>query len=210
MNSIFDLFGKYKKNQKIGKDSFVILILFGILFLVIVIPTGKSKTSNTKEEDTNITSINSKAESNQIIDNDNQSNDITEIYIDEIEAKLESILSTMEGVGSVRVMITANASEEDVLEKDIPNSQSNTYEIDSDGGTRTVTDSSNNESTVYITDSEGNKNPYVVKTIKPDIAGVVVIAAGGGNDDICKNITEVIQALFSIEAHKIKVVKMKS
>jgi stage III sporulation protein AG len=41
------------------------------------------------------------------------------------------------------------------------------------------------------------------------VEGVSVVAQGGGDSQIQKNITEVIQALFGIEAHKIKVVKMK-
>ena len=49
-----------------------------------------------------------------------------------------------------------------------------------------------------------------VKSGQEDIIeGVVVIAEGGDNDDIRKDITEIVQALFDIDAHKIKVVKMK-
>lgn len=49
----------------------------------------------------------------------------------------------------------------------------------------------------------------MVKEVSPVIEGVSVVAQGGGNPLIQKNITEVIQALFGIEVHKIKVVKMK-
>ena len=53
------------------------------------------------------------------------------------------------------------------------------------------------------------RDSYVSKIREPSIEGVTVVAQGGGNAVIQKNITEVIQALFGIEAHKIKVVKMK-
>ncbi|HKM04679.1 MAG TPA: stage III sporulation protein AG [Lachnospiraceae bacterium] len=210
MSKIFDLAKGYKKNQKLGKDSFIILILFGILFLVVVIPTGTPKANIAQSTGTNKNVETKEIEETITKSMGNKGVNTTDTYINEMEQKLEEILSNMEGVGKVRVMITIHASKEEILEKDIPSIQSNSYEIDSDGGTRTITDATINESTVYITDSEGNKNPYVVKTIQPDISGVVVIAAGGGNDTICKNITEIIQALFGIEAHKIKVVKMKS
>ena len=39
--------------------------------------------------------------------------------------------------------------------------------------------------------------------------GITVVAQGGGNAVIQKNISDVLEALFHIEAHKIKVVKMK-
>lgn len=41
------------------------------------------------------------------------------------------------------------------------------------------------------------------------VEGVVVVAKNGGNAVIVKQITEVIQALFSIDAHKIKVIESK-
>ena len=63
--------------------------------------------------------------------------------------------------------------------------------------------------TIYQTDSEGNKIPYVVKKIEPEIQGITVVAQGGGNAVVQKNISDVLEALFHIEAHKIKVVKMK-
>ena len=102
-------------------------------------------------------------------------------YAGELEERLESLLATMD----------------------------TTKETDSTGGSRDVINSRQEETTVYVTDSAGNKTPYVSKIREPSIEGVTVVAQGGGNAVIQKNITEVIQALFGIEAHKIKVVKMK-
>lgn len=42
---------------------------------------------------------------------------------------------------------------------------------------------------------------------KERIEGVVVIADGGGDSVIVRNITEVVQALFDVDSHKIKVIK---
>ena len=39
--------------------------------------------------------------------------------------------------------------------------------------------------------------------------GVSVVAEGGDNAVVQNNISDIVQALFGIEAHKIKVVKMK-
>ena len=41
----------------------------------------------------------------------------------------------------------------------------------------------------------------------PEIEGVLVIAEGGENAVVIQNITEAIQALFGVEAHKIKIMK---
>ena len=116
----------------------------------------------------------------------------------------------MEGVGKERVMITVKASAEQVIEKDISTTRQSSVETDSSGGSRTTNDMDNGESTIYQEDNSGNKSPYVVKKIHPTVEGVIVVAQGGGNATISKNITDMIQALFGIEAHKIVVVKMKT
>ena len=64
------------------------------------------------------------------------------------------------------------------------------------------------ETTVYST-SGSSSEPYVVKTLYPKVEGVVVVAQGAGKGTVNKSITEIVQALFGLEAHKVMVVKMK-
>lgn len=45
------------------------------------------------------------------------------------------------------------------------------------------------------------------KKLSPEVEGVIVIADGGGNAVVVQNITGAIQALYGVEAHKIKVMK---
>ncbi len=45
------------------------------------------------------------------------------------------------------------------------------------------------------------------KTIMPEIEGVVISCTGGGSAVVVEEITEAVQALFSVESHKIKVLK---
>ena len=47
------------------------------------------------------------------------------------------------------------------------------------------------------------------KITAPKVSGVLVVAQGGGNETIQQEMKEAIMALFGIEEHKIKVVKMK-
>ena len=46
-----------------------------------------------------------------------------------------------------------------------------------------------------------------MKELNPKVEGIVVIAQGGENAVVVKNITEAIQALFDVDTHKIKVMK---
>lgn len=45
------------------------------------------------------------------------------------------------------------------------------------------------------------------KTIMPEIEGVVIACTGGDSAVIVEEITEAVQALFSVQSHKIKILK---
>lgn len=189
------------------KENMLVLILVGILLMVIVIPTksehkGESDTNQEKEE------TESRNESNT--ENSGQYQTELDNYAQSLENRVSELVSCMDGVGKVKVMITLASSGEVIVEKDMPTIRNNITENDSEGGNRTTGEYQNEETTVYITDEAGNKIPYVIKTIEPIVEGVTVVAQGGDNPTVQKNISEVIQALFHIELHKIKVVKMRT
>ena len=47
----------------------------------------------------------------------------------------------------------------------------------------------------------------MVKTLSPSVEGVVVVAEGAGNGEVNKNLSEAVQILFGVEAHRVKVLK---
>lgn len=53
----------------------------------------------------------------------------------------------------------------------------------------------------------GNVSVMITFQKSDEIEGVVVIADGGGNAVVVRNITEVVQALFDVDSHKIKVIR---
>ena len=54
------------------------------------------------------------------------------------------------------------------------------------------------------------KQPYVTKEVLPKVEGVLVVAEGGDDPRVISDISDTVMALFRVEAHKIKVVKMSS
>ena len=195
-----DRLASWKK--KLTKENMAILALLGILLMVIALPV--KKTENARDE----TGL-SDTGSDTMKTSETEKDDGDGSYTQEVENRLEALLSSMDGVGEVKVMVTLSSSMEQVVEKDVPYSMDTTKETDSAGGSRDVVNSKQEETTVYVTDQAGNKTPYISKTLEPAIEGVTVVAQGGGNAVVQKNITDVIQALSGVEAHKIKVVKMK-
>ncbi|MBQ7717709.1 MAG: hypothetical protein IJT38_00185 [Clostridia bacterium] len=112
---------------------------------------------------------------------------------------MEKILSQIQGVGNVSVMITYKSSATSVLAKDT--SESTTE--DSDGK-----DTKREEKNVLI-GSGSTQKPYVLKEETPRVMGVVVVAKGGGDAKIKREITEAVKALCSIGANNIKVFERK-
>ena len=113
-------------------------------------------------------------------------------YESRMEQKLETLLMQVEGVGRVQVMLTFEGSGERRVEKDIFSSGQE-----------------NREETVYKEAGSSERIPYVTSETNPKAAGVLIIAEGGGNSRIRQEILEAAQALFGIEAHKIKIMKME-
>lgn len=113
-------------------------------------------------------------------------------YESRMEQKLEELLGSVDGIGRVRVMLTYEGTGEKRVEKD-----------------RFHTADESREETVYEEDGSRGKSPYVISETNPKVEGVLVIAEGGGNSRIKQEILEAAQALFGIEAHKIKIMKME-
>lgn len=209
-----------------NKNNLLIIVLLGVLFMVIAIPvdtagTGGKSTSgnnNNSSYQTKNTGMGYQAGGTAGYtaagDGTAGYNETAgtgyvweqEQYIKEMEAKAESLLSGVSGAGQVKVMITLRASSEQVVEKDMPVTRSQTSEQDSQGGSRMVSEFATEDATVYRK-GNGYEEPYVVKTLSPSVEGVVVVAEGAGNGEVSKNLSEAVQILFGVEAHRVKVLK---
>lgn len=191
------------------RDNLIILVLSGILLVIIALPMEKDEKKD------------------NVIQNENpietpQPTDIVEEEISEdwekfseeeysvwLEQRLTDVLGQVAGVGEVRVMITLKSSRELVVEREESISRSSTNESDSQGGSRVISQVETGESVIFS--SEGTSSePYVIKTLQPEIEGVLVVAEGAGNGTVNRTITAIVQALFDVEPHKVSVVRMET
>ena len=62
---------------------------------------------------------------------------------------------------------------------------------------------------VIVMSDENNETQAFSRSNAVQVTGVLVSAEGGGDPVVVKNIQEAVMSLFQLEAHKIKVMKMK-
>ncbi|MCM1570099.1 MAG: stage III sporulation protein AG [Roseburia sp.] len=197
----------WKKGYKrwFRRENLVILILSGVLLFIVALPVKESGEQESSSREQNIDKAGGGTEGYYGETIGEGMSD----YRRRMEQELAGILSKISGVGRVEVMITLKNSEERIIEKDGERVRSDTVEEDSQGGSRSITQTDTKESTVYETVGQQSA-PYVVKTLYPAVEGVVVVAEGADTGRNNKDISDAVCALFGIEAHKVKVVKMQS
>lgn len=194
--------GKWKELMK--KENLIVIILLGVLLFIIAIPVDQGKEEKTGAQSAGQPAALQEPEEARIQE------EACSSYADYQEKRLSDTLSAIEHVGRVKVMVTVSATSKSVVEKDSNIVRSTTTETDSQGGARNINNVESSETTLYTKDEAGREVPYVVQVYEPEIMGVVVVAQGAGTGNVNSDISEAIQALFGIEAHKIKIVKMKT
>ena len=177
--------------RKMKKEQIVVWLLLLALVIVIFWPAGSGKetaSGETEVPEQKAQEIQSQEEA--------------------MEQALADTLAQVDGVGAVRVALTLESTNRKIVEKDVPDSQSSETRTSGDE-TSENNSFSQEESTVYERDGSGAETPYVVSEEYPAVRGVLIVAEGGDNPVVVQEIQEAVMALFGVDAHKIKVMKMK-
>ena len=186
--------------KEIGLPKLAMIFVAGILLILLSVPNifGKEEANNKtpdadsqlQQNETNTTSYDSNT------------------YIADMEARLENILRKVNGIGDVEVMLTLKTSKEQVALKDSPYTKEGLNVVVGEGGSRTDNIIQREESTVLMTNEDGKTVPYIIQEYEPKVEGVVVIAEGGDDVRIIKDIMDAVEVLFDVPVHKVKVMKM--
>ena len=175
--------------KKMDRTGWLALWLCGALLLILALPADRKQEAAVSER----------------LAEQPVTEDEAEAYKKKLVKELEETLACMDGAGKVRAMITFTDCGEDIVEKDVARSETASQGMAEGGAEKNI---QYEETAVYRED--GSKEPYVSRRELPQVEGVLVIAQGGGNSKVKQNIQEAVMALFSIEAHKIKIVKMEN
>lgn len=188
-----DLKNNILKSFKDPKLMNMIAILLIALFAFIVL-------SFFNKDETKVIANNTTDE----IDTVATTNDISS-YEEAQKEDLRRILKSIKGVGEVQVMMNFESGESKVPAIDTNEQTSVTEETDGNSGKR-VTNQNNNESKVVMASGD---DPLILKTLKPKVTGIVVVAEGAEVSKIKYDITKACSGLYDISSDKINVYPMK-
>lgn len=206
MTKWLECFKTYSKawksgEKKLPKESMLILFLCGILLYVISLPIEDT----TKQGEQNIQGV----QTQQVLPEQEKQTDLQVEYQQRIQEQLEEFLTQIEGVGRVKVLVYMKASQEYIVEKDIPVEVSVSEGVSTDGEQEVVKEENRSEQTIYTVDASGAEVPFIAQTKNPEITGVVIAAEGAAQSHIKAQLVRLTMALYGLEANKVDVFVLK-
>lgn len=175
---------------------FVIVLIITVVAMNYILSGKKNKTNNTTQSEEKV--LAQKNVDSQVENKDNKQ---------DIETRLENILSNIKGVGNVKVLITYSQESTVIPMYDEDTSTSITEEQDSGGGTRTVNESTSKKDIIYE-ENNGVKMPITQSIINPKIEGAIVTAKGANDANVKTNIIQAVEAVTGLATYKIQVFEM--
>ena len=191
------LFNKEEGNNKKRIENLVIFLIILIVTVVMINYIWNGETKEKNEE---------YLERKVLASDDKENNNTT--FTNSIENRLENILSKIKGVGEVNVLITYSQTSTVMPMYSEDTSQTLTKETDTNGGTRTVSETVNKKDVVYEENSN-TKVPVTQSTIEPVIEGAIITAKGASKSEIKASIIQAVEAATGLAAHKIQVFEME-
>lgn len=159
-----------------AKDKKQIIVVFGIIGVLLILLSEfvPSQTSDS-------------------VKSDKCTYDYTE-YSEQLEKKTTDFISSIDGVGKCKVMITLEVTDENVYAKNIDETKEN--------------GSYSKKSEYVLYEENNNDTPILVKQYFPKVKGVAVACAGGDDVVVREKIISGISSLFGISSTKISVSKI--
>jgi len=188
--------------QKIGTDRFVLLIFLGILLTAF----SKSEPKETKIISKEVSLEEGGSENDRAADEKDLPLSDSRLYCREYAGELEQFIVCMEGVEKARVFLTVSKMDTRQYERNTP--YESRQEKSAEGDVRVENMQINSDSQIVFYENEdGKKVPIVSKEIPPEIQGVVVLVKCNDFVNTQKKIVSYLEALFGLNAHKIKIGK---
>ena len=133
---------------------------------------------------------------------------ITEQYINDLEDKLQTMITGMQGVGRTEVMMTLEKGVEYVYVQEEKRNTDLTREEGEVQASAKVYEKQNVEQKYILIDRNGIKQPLLQTQLQPRVQGVVVACEGADDIYIQQNVTNVVTTALNIPSTRVCVVKI--
>jgi len=120
----------------------------------------------------------------------------TDRYRDLLESRLTALLSQMDGIHTVKVMVTLSGSAEQIYAEEVKSSRN-------DRG-------SQSQANCVITKSGGNESALIAETRYPAVVGAAVLCTAGDHAAVQERITRAVSTVLGIPASSVFVGKTGS
>lgn len=174
----FDLnFEKWRSYLKSDKKTTIIAVAGLIIIIAIMI----SELTTTNEKNIEVKNSNTEYD-----------------YCQTLETKIEEIISSIDGAGKTKVMITLSETTEYIYAKNESNQN------------KSSNDSLNTdfENDYVIIEQNNEDSGLLVKTIEPKIRGVAIVCEGGDNPTVQQNIYLTVSAVLNVSTARISISKL--
>ncbi len=181
---------KIKESLLYKKDkSLPVLIAVGILgILIILFSSDKSQDiEQTSDENTTTTS-----------------------YVQDLEERLTTLISSVADVGKAKVMVTLENGIEYVFASEDKQSIDTDEDNKGESGKRVSQKNVTEEKIVIVDTSYGTRQALVKTSKEPTVKGVVVVCQGGDKISVQQEVTDLVTTALDIGANKVCVSKLKS
>lgn len=182
--SILTKLREYTKNTKFV----TVIVAIGLIGIVLILLSDlvKPKTSEEKQSDTQIKYVS------------------LDEYENRLEQGLAEIISSINGAGKTRVLLTMESTVEQVYATNKNLSQDNSTNVDNSNSS---SDKDIQAETTYITVelSDGTEETVLVKEIQPKVRGVLVVCAGGDDSIVKGKIIDAVTKALDISSSKVSV-----
>lgn len=147
-----------------------LVVLVGVLLMLL--PTGKTEAQQPQRQET-----------------------VSEPR-ENLETRLEQILSQVSGAGDVRVLLTQERGETSVYQLDL-------QEV-TDGDRREI-----RQDTITVTGSDRQQEGLLTQVEAPRYRGAVIVCQGGDNPTVRLSVVEAVSGATGLPSNRITVLKMK-
>ena len=126
---------------------------------------------------------------------DHENNNFSEQeYIDFLENKLENVIAKIDGVGSVKVMVTLDSGTKNLYAKDVTDS------LDIAGENKSYDSSS---SLTYKSSSSSSREPVSIGEKYPAVRGVAVVCTGASEPSVKEKVIELVKCVLNVTSNRV-------